>query len=104
MIRCLASVVAVTHHLPVTATRFPVCTTGAPSQADVDHPEPQEDLVSKEACLQFCRQYLSGAAIAPFWLWLSVTGGGWSAASYLGSVLFSVRGAWWCLRLGLFTW
>ena len=31
------------------------CTTGAPSQADVDCPEPQEVLVSKEACLQFCR-------------------------------------------------
>ena len=55
MIRCLASVVAVTHHLPVTATRFPVCTTGAPSQADVDCPESQEFLVSKEACLQFGR-------------------------------------------------
>ena len=23
----------------------------------------------------------SGAVIAPFWLWLPVTGGGWSAAS-----------------------
>ena len=55
MIRCLASVVAVTHHLPVTATRFPVCTTGAPSQADVDCPESQEVLVSKAACLQFGR-------------------------------------------------
>ena len=29
--------------------------TGAPSQADVDHPGPQEVLVSKEACLQFYR-------------------------------------------------
>ena len=29
------------------------CTTGTPSQADVDRPEPQEVLVSKEACLQF---------------------------------------------------
>ena len=27
--------------------------TGAPSQADVDRPDPQEVLVSKEACLQF---------------------------------------------------
>ena len=30
-------------------------TTDALSQVDVDHPEPQEVLVSKEACLQFCR-------------------------------------------------
>ena len=29
--------------------------TRAPSQADVDRPEPQEVLVSKEACLQFYR-------------------------------------------------
>ena len=29
--------------------------TGAPSQVDVDCPEPQEVLVSKEACLQFGR-------------------------------------------------
>ena len=32
---------------------FSGCTTGAPSQVDVDLPEPQEVLVSKEACLQF---------------------------------------------------
>ena len=31
-----------------------VCTS-APSQADVDRPDPQEVLVSKEACLQFYR-------------------------------------------------
>ena len=31
------------------------CATGAPSQADVDRPDPQEVLVSKEACLQFYR-------------------------------------------------
>ena len=29
--------------------------TGTPSQADVDRPDPQEVLVSKEACLQFYR-------------------------------------------------
>ena len=33
---------------PVPATRFSGCTTGAPSQADVDCAEPQEVLVSKE--------------------------------------------------------
>ena len=40
---------------PVPAAQFSGCTTGAPSQADVDRPEPQEVLVSKEACLQFGR-------------------------------------------------
>ena len=38
------------------------------------------------------RECLSGAVIALFQLWLSVTGGGWSAASYLCSVLCSVSG------------
>ena len=78
VMRCL--VVAAT---PVPATWFSGCTSGSPSQADVDCPEPQEVLVSKEACLQLGRECLSGAAIAPFqpfWLWLPVTGGGWSAA------------------------
>ena len=65
---------------PVPATWFPGYTTGAPSQAD-DCPEPQEVLVSKEACLQFGRLCLSGAAIAPFQLWLPVTRGERSAAS-----------------------
>ena len=37
----------------VPAAQFSGCTTGAPSQADGDCPEPQEVLVSKEACLQF---------------------------------------------------
>ena len=50
---CLASVVAATYRLPV--TQLSVCTTSTPSQADFDCPEPQEVLVSKEACLQFCR-------------------------------------------------
>ena len=53
VMRCLASTVAVAYRLP--ATRLPACTTGAPSQADVDRPDPQEVLVSKEACLQFYR-------------------------------------------------
>jgi len=74
------SAVATTYRLPVPATQFSGCITGVPSQADVDRPESQEVLVSKEACLQFGKQCLSGAAIAPFQLWLSVTGEGWSAA------------------------
>ena len=53
VMRFLVSTVPVTYRLP--AARFSGCTTGAPSQADVDCPEPQEVLVSKEACLQFCR-------------------------------------------------
>ena len=40
---------------PIPAARFSGCTTGVPSQADVDCPEAQEVLVSKEACLQFGR-------------------------------------------------
>ena len=53
VMRCLVSEVAATYHFP--ATWISGCTTGAHSQADVDCPEPQEILVSKEACLQFGR-------------------------------------------------
>ena len=53
VMRCLASAIAATYRLP--ASRLSKCTTGAPSQADVDRPDPQEVLVSKEACLQFYR-------------------------------------------------
>ena len=48
---CLAGANAATYRLP--ATRLSGCKTGAPSQAAVDRPDPQEVLVSKEACLQF---------------------------------------------------
>ena len=51
--RCLVSANAATYRLP--ATRLSGCKTGAPSQAHVDSPDPQEVLVSKEACLQFYR-------------------------------------------------
>ena len=88
--RRLVRAIAATYRLPT--ARFSRCATGAPSQADVDRPDPQEVLVSKEACLQFYRQCLSGAAIVPFQLWLPITGEGWSAAGYLCSVLCSVRG------------
>ena len=40
-------------------------TAGAPCEADGDCPAPARSL-SKEACLQFGRSSLSGAAIAPF--------------------------------------
>ena len=52
-LRCLASAVAVTFRLSRPCCSFSGCTAGAPSQADDDCPEPQEGLVSKEACLQF---------------------------------------------------
>ena len=101
--RCLASAVAPSWRLhlityPVPAAWFSGCTTGAPSQvcrvslpgswslavtlpADVDHPEYQEVLVSKEVCLQFGRQCLSGAVIAPSGSGcphLPVSGRGWA--------------------------
>ena len=53
VIRCLVNAIAATYCLH--AARLSRYTTGAPSQADVDRPDPQEVLVSKEACLQFCR-------------------------------------------------
>ena len=77
------------------AAQFSGWTAGAPCEADGDCPEPPEVLVSKEACLHFGRQCLSWTAIAPFqplWLWLPVTGGGWSTARYFCSILCSVRG------------
>ena len=52
--RCLVRAIAATYRLP--AARLSRCTTGAPSQADVDRPDPQEVLVSKEAGLQFYKQ------------------------------------------------
>ena len=42
---------AATYRLP--ATWLSGCKTSAPSQAGVDCPDPEEVLVSKEACLQF---------------------------------------------------
>ena len=47
VMRCLVSTVAATYRLPT--ARFSGCTTGAPSQADVDCPEPQEVLAKKPA-------------------------------------------------------
>ena len=41
--------------------------SGCDPPGDVNCPESQE---LNGACLQFARGYLSGAAIAPFWLWL----------------------------------
>ena len=49
VMRCLASTIAATYHLP--AARFSGCTTSTPSQVDVDCPEPQEVLAKKPACI-----------------------------------------------------
>ena len=61
--RCLASVVAATYRLP--AAWLSRCTTSAPSQADVDRPDPQEVLVSEEACLQFIDNVSLGLQLPP---------------------------------------
>ena len=53
VMRCLVSAIATTYPLPTALLSR--CTTSTPSQADVDRPDPQEVLVSKEACLQFYR-------------------------------------------------
>ena len=63
VIRCLARAIAATYHLP--ATRLSRCATGSPSQADVDRPDPQEVLVSKEACLQFYNSVSLGLRCPP---------------------------------------
>ena len=46
--------------------------------ADVDHPESQEVLVSREVCLQFGIGCLSGDVIALFRLWLPLPACLWS--------------------------
>ena len=55
--------VAATYRLPV--ARSSGCTTSAPSQADVDLPEPQEVLASKEACLSFVDNVSLGLRLPP---------------------------------------
>ena len=50
---------------PTPADRLSRCTTGAPSQAAVDRPDPQEVLVSKEACLQFLDNVSLGLRLPP---------------------------------------
>ena len=52
--------------------------------ADANHPGSQEDLVSNwEPARSLVEDAVSGAEIAPFWLWLSpscltASGGGWA--------------------------
>ena len=61
--RCLASANAATYRLP--ATRLSGCTIGAPSQADVDRPDPQEVLVSKEPAYSFADNVSLGLQLPP---------------------------------------
>ena len=61
--RCLVSANAVTYRLP--AAWLSTCTTRAPSQVDVDRPDPQEVLVSKKACLQFIDNVSLGLQLPP---------------------------------------
>ena len=81
--------------------------------ADVNHPESQEVLVSNwEPACSLLEDAVSGAEIAPFWLWLpppasmSPVGDGpvrsqLALLCYSLSPLFCER-AWQCLRLGFF--
>ena len=83
--RCLASAVAAIYRLPCPCRSVFWVYNKSTSQADVDCPESQEVLVSNKVCLQFGMGCFSGAAFAPFWLWLPWPsclwrGLGWSAA------------------------
>ena len=61
---CLAGANAATYRLP--ATRLSGCKTGAPSQADVDRPDPQEVLVSKEPAYSFIDSVSLGLRLPPY--------------------------------------
>ena len=99
----------------VPAILLPGCTAGAPSQmyhvsllgswsltvtvlVDVKHPGSQEDVVSNwEPASSLVEDVISGAEIAPFWLWLSpacLSASSvervWSTASKLSSGIRSV--------------
>ena len=60
---------------------------------DVNHPGSQEDLVGKwEPARSLVEGAVSGAKIAPFWLWLSpaclsASSGGWASAQPASSPL-----------------
>ena len=63
MMRCLARSIAATYRLP--AACLSRCVTGAPSQADVDHPDPQEVLVSKKPAYSFIDNVSLGLRLSP---------------------------------------
>ena len=50
---------------PISAAWFSGCTTSIPSQADVDHPDPQEVLVSKEPAYSFIDNVSLGLRLPP---------------------------------------
>ena len=93
--RCL--VIAATYRFP--AARLSRCTTGAPSQADVDRSEPQEVLAKKPAY-----SFVDNVSL---WLRLPPSGSGCLLPEGDGlqpTTLFSSlfrAWAWRCLRLGL---
>ena len=94
--RCLVSAVAATYRLP--ADRFSGCTTGAPSQEDVDRPEPQEVLAKKPA-YSFVDNVSLGLQLPPSGSGcLSLEGDGLQPTLCL--VLCSVRGPGCVLGLG----
>ena len=89
--------VAVTYLLP--AARFSGCTTSAPSQVDIDRPEPQEVLEKKPA-YSFIDNVSLGLRLPPSGSGcLSLEGDGLQPAISVQSFVH-VR-AWRCLRLGL---
>ena len=61
--RCLVSAIPATYRLP--ASWLSGCKTGAPSQADVDRPDPQEVLVSKEPAYSFADNVSLGLQLPP---------------------------------------
>ena len=95
--RCLVSAAAATYHLP--AARFSRCTTGAPSQADVDRPEPQEVLEKKPA-YSFIDNVSLGLRLPPSGSGCLSPEGKVCSRLSLFSPLFCAR-AWRYLRLGL---
>ena len=91
---------------PLPTSRFSGCTAGAPSQADDDRPEPQEVLVSKEACCSLVVYVSQGL------LWPTSGLPALAACHRRGMVcswlilfcpLFCAW-SWWCLMFELFTW
>ena len=98
VMRCLVSAIPATYRLP--AAWLSRCTTGAPSQADVDCPDPQEVLVSKEPAYSFADKSLWGCNCPLPALAACHQRGTVCSRLSLYTPLFHAR-AWRCLRLGL---
>ena len=86
--RCLASAVAQITTSPIPAAQFSGCTTGTPSQADVDCPESQEVLVSNKPACSLVDNASLGPQLPPSGSGcprLPVSGGGWASLQLAGS-------------------